>query len=90
MLLEYHFDRVDFVYEPGQFSIRGGLVDVFSYANDTPFRIEFFGDEIETIRTFDAATQLSLKSHSFFNVIPNIQGQISLEGIGSFFEFIGQ
>ena len=90
LLLEYHFDRVDFVYEPGQFSIRGGLVDVFSYANDTPFRIEFFGDEIETIRTFDAATQLSLKSHSFFNVIPNIQGQISLEGIGSFFEFIGQ
>ena len=90
LLLEYHFDRVDFVYEPGQFSIRGGLVDVFSYANDSPFRIEFFGDEIETIRTFDAATQLSLKSHSFFNVIPNIQGQISLEGIGSFFEFIGQ
>ncbi|MCF8330667.1 MAG: transcription-repair coupling factor, partial [Crocinitomicaceae bacterium] len=79
-----------FVYEPGQFSIRGGLVDVFSYANDSPFRIEFFGDEIETIRTFDAATQLSLKSHSFFNIIPNIQGQISLEGIGSFFEFIGQ
>ncbi len=89
LLLEYHFERVDFVYEPGQFSIRGGLIDVFSYANDTPFRIEFFGDEIETIRTFDAATQLSIKTHSFFNVIPNIQGQLTLEGIASFFEFIG-
>jgi transcription-repair coupling factor (superfamily II helicase) len=90
LLLEYHFDRVDFVYEPGQFSIRGGIVDVYSYANDLPFRIEFFGDEVETIRTFDAATQLSVKTHSFFNVIPNIQGQLTLEGVGSFFEFIGK
>ena len=90
LLLEYHFDRVDFVYEPGQFSIRGGIVDVFSYANDLPFRIEFFGDEVETIRTFDAATQLSVKTHSFFNVIPNIQGQLTLEGVGSFFEFLGK
>ena len=90
LLLEYHFDRVDFVYEPGQFSIRGGIVDVYSYANDLPFRIEFFGDEVETIRTFDPATQLSVKTHSFFNVIPNIQGQLTLEGVGSFFEFIGK
>jgi transcription-repair coupling factor (superfamily II helicase) len=90
LLLEYHFDRVDFVYEPGQFSIRGGIVDVYSYANDLPFRIEFFGDEVETIRTFDPATQLSVKTHSFFNVIPNIQGQLNLEGVGSFFEFIGK
>jgi transcription-repair coupling factor (superfamily II helicase) len=90
LLLEYHFERVDFVYEPGQFSIRGGIVDVYSYANDLPFRIEFFGDEVETIRTFDAATQLSVKTHSFFNVIPNIQGQLTLEGVGSFFEFIGK
>ncbi len=90
LLLEYHFDRVDFVYEPGQFSIRGGIVDVFSYANDNPFRIEFFGDEVESIRTFDAGNQLSLVNHKHFNIIPNVQGQLNLEGNGSFFEFLGQ
>ena len=90
LLLDYHFDRVDFVYEPGQFSIRGGIVDVFSYANDNPFRIEFFGDEVESIRTFDASTQLSLVNHKHFNIIPNVQGQLNLEGNGSFFEFLGQ
>ncbi|MFN5635365.1 MAG: transcription-repair coupling factor [Flavobacteriia bacterium] len=90
LLLEYHFDRVDFVYEPGQFSIRGGIVDVFSYANDNPFRIEFFGDEVESIRTFDAGNQLSLVTHKHFNIIPNVQGQLNLEGNGSFFEFLGQ
>ncbi|MFN5149025.1 MAG: transcription-repair coupling factor [Flavobacteriia bacterium] len=90
LLLEYHFDRVDFVYEPGQFSIRGGIVDVFSFSNDHPFRIEFFGDEVESIRTFDASTQLSLVNHKHFNIIPNVQGQLNLEGNGSFFEFIGK
>ena len=89
LLLEYHFDRVDFVYEPGQFSIRGGIVDVFSFANDNPFRIEFFGDEVESIRTFDASSQLSLVNYSHFNIIPNVQGQLNLEGNGSFFEFLG-
>ncbi len=89
LLLEYHFDRVDFVYEPGQFSIRGGIVDVFSYANDNPFRIEFFGDEVETIRTFDAGSQLSLVQHKHFNIIPNVQGQLNLEENGSFFSFLG-
>ncbi|MFM6965162.1 MAG: hypothetical protein ACKOWM_06275 [Sphingomonadales bacterium] len=54
LLLEYQFERVDFVYEPGQFSIRGGILDVFSYANEHPFRIEFFGDKVESIRIFDA------------------------------------
>ena len=90
LLLEYHFDRVDFVYEPGQFSIRGGIVDVFSYSNDHPFRIEFFGDDVESIRTFDASTQLSLVNHKHFNVIPNVQGRLNIEGNGSFFEFLGK
>ncbi len=89
LLLEYHFERVDFVYEPGQFSIRGGIVDVFSYANDFPFRIEFFGDEVDSIRTFDPATQLSEKKHDYFFIVPNIQGSLIKEGITSFFEFIG-
>jgi transcription-repair coupling factor (superfamily II helicase) len=90
LLLEYHFERVDFVYEPGQFSIRGGIVDVYSYSNDLPFRIEFFGDEVESIRTFDASSQLSVTTHRYFNIIPNVQGQLNLEGNGSFFSFLGQ
>lgn len=89
LLLEYHFERVDFVYEPGQFSIRGGIVDVYSYSNDLPFRIEFFGDEVESIRTFDASSQLSVSKHKHFNIIPNVQGQLNLEGNGSFFSFLG-
>ena len=89
LLLEFHFDRVDFVYEPGQFAIRGGIVDVYSYSNDHPFRIEFFGDEVDSIRTFDASSQLSLQVHSFFTVIPNIQGHMILDGVSSFLEFLG-
>ncbi len=90
LLLEYHFDRVEFVYEPGQFSIRGGIVDVFSFSNDHPFRIEFFGDEVETIRTFDAASQLSINKHDHFNIIPNVQGTMSHTINGTFLEFIGK
>lgn len=90
ILLEYHFERVDFVYEPGQFSIRGGIVDVFSFSNDHPFRIEFFGDEVDTIRTFDASTQLSISTHKHFNIIPNVQGSISHSSNASFLEFLGK
>lgn len=90
LLLEYGFDRVDFVYEPGQFSIRGGIVDVFSFSNDEPFRIEFFGDEVDSIRTFDPVSQLSIKQHAFFSIVPNVQKQIILNGNGSFLEFIGK
>ncbi len=89
LLLEYQFDRVDFVYEPGQFSIRGGILDVFSFANEHPFRIEFFGDEVESIRTFDAANQLSIASHHFFNVIPNIQTGISIDIQENILGFVG-
>ena len=87
-LLELRFDRVDFVYEPGQFSIRGGIVDVFSYANDYPYRIEFFGDEVESIRTFDASTQLSINNHQFFNIVPNVQGHLAKENNVTFFDFL--
>ena len=59
VLEEYHFTQVDFVYEPGQYAIRGSLVDVFSFANSDPYRIDFFGDEVESIRTFDIDNQLS-------------------------------
>lgn len=89
-LLDAEFERVDFVYEPGQFSIRGGIVDVFSYANDDPYRIEFFGDEVESIRTFDASTQLSIKTHQHFNIIPNIQRRFVAEENVSLIDYIGK
>ena len=57
--LNISFKRVDFVTEPGDFSVRGGIIDVFSFSNDEPYRIEFFGDEIDSIRSFDVETQLS-------------------------------
>jgi len=73
LLFEHHFERVDFVYEPGQFSIRGGIVDVFSFGNDQPYRIELFDDEVESIRTFDVHDQLSIKNIAKVVIIPNIQ-----------------
>tara|TARA_A200000113_G_scaffold194073_1_gene183942 strand:- start:387 stop:3752 length:3366 start_codon:yes stop_codon:yes gene_type:complete len=88
LLLEYNFEQVNYVYEPGQYSIRGGIVDVFSFASDTPYRIEFFGNEVESIRTFDAASQLSISSHSFFTIVPNIQGEMLVKGMDSFFKYL--
>ncbi|MFT5777381.1 MAG: transcription-repair coupling factor (superfamily II helicase) [Crocinitomicaceae bacterium] len=89
MLQELDFERVEFVYEPGQFSIRGGIVDVFSYSNDLPFRVEFFGDDVESIRTFDASTQLSINKHQFFNIVPNVQGGLMQDENVTFLDFIG-
>lgn len=73
VLFEYEFESVDFVIEPGQFSIRGGIIDVFSFAGDHPFRIEFFGDDIESIRTFDPVTQLSIDSFAKITIVPNVR-----------------
>ena len=89
LLLEYDFDRVDFVYHPGQFAIRGGILDVFSFAADQPFRVEFFGDEVETIRGFDPSTQLSQANFKFFNVIPNVQSSHLLEEVSDLFSYLG-
>jgi transcription-repair coupling factor (superfamily II helicase) len=90
LLNEFHFERVDFVYEPGQFAIRGGIVDVFSYSNDYPFRIEFFGDEVDSIRTFDPVNQLSQANHEFFSIIPNVQGSLLQDDFTSFLTFLGK
>jgi transcription-repair coupling factor (superfamily II helicase) len=70
-LKEYQFERVDFVYEPGQYSIRGGIVDVFSYAAKYPYRIDFFGDEVETIRSFEIDTQLSVDQLTKIQIVPD-------------------
>jgi transcription-repair coupling factor (superfamily II helicase) len=88
MLHEYNFTRTDFVYEPGQYSIRGSIADVFSYSADLPYRIDFFGEEVETIRSFNTDDQLSVSIHKQISVIPNIQ-DISVEEINdSFTDFL--
>jgi len=73
MLVEYGFERVDFVYEPGQYSVRGGIVDIFSYAFEMPYRIDFFGDEVESIRVFDIETQLSQEKRQQVEIVPNLR-----------------
>lgn len=78
VLREYNFERVDFVYEPGQYSIRGSIADVFSYSADRPYRVDFFGEEVETIRSFNTDDQLSVDIHTTVSIIPNIQ-DISIE-----------
>ena len=70
-LIGVGFERVDFVIEPGQYSIRGGILDVFSYANDHPFRIDFFGNEVESIRSFDVENQLSIRPLKKISIVPN-------------------
>ncbi len=73
LLIEFDFERVDFVYEPGQFSIRGGIIDIFSYGNEFPYRIELDDDTIESIRTFDPNSQLSQKKIQSISIVPNAQ-----------------
>ncbi|MBO7263411.1 MAG: DEAD/DEAH box helicase, partial [Alistipes sp.] len=70
-LEEHNFVRVEFVYEPGQYSVRGGLVDIFSYAESRPYRVDFFGDEIDSLRRFDIASQLSEERPEEVYIIPN-------------------
>jgi transcription-repair coupling factor (superfamily II helicase) len=82
MLFEYKFKRVDFVTEPGDFSVRGGIIDVFSFSNNEPYRIEFFGDEIDSIRTFDVETQLSKEKLKKVAIIPNVENKTLQEPLG--------
>ena len=88
ILFEYKFKRVDFVTEPGDFSMRGGIIDVFSFSNDEPYRIEFFGDEIDSIRTFDVASQLSKEKLKKIAIIPNIENKKLEESRESFLKYI--
>ncbi len=88
ILFEYKFKRVDFVTEPGDFSVRGGIVDVFSFSNDEPYRIEFFGDEIDSIRTFDVETQLSKEKLKKVSIMPNVENKTLEEKRESFLKYI--
>jgi transcription-repair coupling factor (superfamily II helicase) len=88
VLFEYNFKRVDFVSEPGEFSVRGGIIDVFSFSNDNPYRIEFFGNEVDSIRTFDVETQLSLEKQKKIAIIPNVENKFLKENRESFLNYI--
>ncbi|WP_437823543.1 transcription-repair coupling factor [Tenacibaculum mesophilum] len=88
VLFEYHFKRVDFVTEPGEFSVRGGIIDVFSFSHDEPYRIEFFGDEVDSIRTFDVETQLSKEKLKKVSIMPNVENKTLQESRESFLKYI--
>ncbi len=88
ILIAMNFDMVEFVVEPGQFALRGGIIDVFSFSNEHPYRIEFFGDEIESIRTFDPSNQLSVANHNHITLLPNVQSRDITEKRVNFFEYI--
>ncbi|MCH5327624.1 MAG: transcription-repair coupling factor [Coprobacter sp.] len=86
-LFEQGFERVDYVYEPGQYAVRGSILDVFSFSNEQPYRIDFFGDEVESIRTFDIESQLSTERHEQISIIPDM-ARSGIYGI-SLPEFVG-
>jgi transcription-repair coupling factor (superfamily II helicase) len=90
LLISYDFEKTDFVYEPGQFAIRGGILDVFSYSADIPYRIELFGDEVDSIRGFEAESQLSNQKLDIISIIPNLSQKVSLEETVPFLNFLPQ
>lgn len=90
VLYSYNFEQVDFVYEPGQFAVRGSIVDVFSYSSERPYRIDFFGDEVESIRDFDIETQLSKKEYKKIDFLPNLQGIEQSESKQHIFDFLSK
>lgn len=88
ILEEYHFEREDFVFEPGQYAVRGGILDVFSFAHDLPYRLEFFGDEIDSIKTFDPVSQMTEESFNSISILPNVQqSMIDVQKV-PFLEFV--
>ena len=91
VLRSYGFEYVDYVYEPGQYAVRGSIIDVFSFSSEFPYRIDFFGDEVESIRTFEVETQLSKERKDSIVIVPDLsrsleQGDAS--GMVSFLDFL--
>ena len=84
----YEFEKADFVHGPGQFAIRGGIIDVFSFSNDHPYRIELFGNEVESIRSFDPGSQLSVEVWDQVSLMPNVQTRLIQEERHSLLDFI--
>ena len=88
ILIEFEFERSEFVYEPGQFSIRGGIIDIFSYANEFPYRIEFIGEAVASLRSFDPSTQLSKEIVNHIEIFPDMQKIVVSEKRESILKFI--
>jgi transcription-repair coupling factor (superfamily II helicase) len=86
----YDFEKTDFVYEAGQFAVRGGIIDVFSYAHELPYRIELVGNEVESIRSFDPSSQLSIEQLERINLIPDVQTRLVKEERQSLFQFLSK
>lgn len=89
VLDEFGFERVDFVYEPGQYAIRGGIVDLYSYSDDKPYRIDFFGNEVESIRSFEIDTQGSISAADRITIVPNLLNLSTKNGGTNFLEYAG-
>lgn len=87
-LADYGFERTDFVYEPGQFAIRGGILDIYSFGNEKPYRVELFGNEVDSIRIVDPETQLSERKLLQVSIIPNVDTQFENEDRVSLFNFL--
>ncbi|MFM2361785.1 MAG: hypothetical protein RLZZ316_687 [Bacteroidota bacterium] len=86
--VDYGFERTDFVYEPGQFAVRGGILDIYSFGNEKPYRVELFGNDIDSIRLFDPETQLSERKLLQVTIIPNVETQFDSSEKVSLFEFL--
>lgn len=87
-LVNYGFDRTDFVFEPGQFALRGGILDIYSYGNEKPYRIELFGNDVDSIRIVDPETQLSERKLLQVTIIPNVDTQFETSDKTSLFSFL--
>jgi transcription-repair coupling factor (superfamily II helicase) len=87
-LVNYGFERTDFVYEPGQFAVRGGIIDIYSYGNEKPYRLELFGNDIDSIRIIDPETQLSERRLLQVSIIPNVDTQFDDADKVSILEFL--
>ncbi|MCW3087463.1 MAG: mfd, partial [Sediminibacterium sp.] len=88
LFVMYGFERTDFVYEPGQFALRGGILDIYSFGNEKPYRVELFGNEVDSIRIFDPETQLSERKLLQVNIIPNVATQFESGEKVSLLEFL--
>ena len=88
VLQSYGFERTDYVYEPGQYAVRGSIVDVFSFSSEYPFRIDFFGDEVESLRTFEVESQLSREKRESVVIVPDLSAGLSGKGTGGMVSFL--
>lgn len=88
VLADYGFERVDYVYEPGQYAVRGSIIDVFSFSSEYPYRVDFFGDEVESIRTFQVDSQLSLGKKDKVVIVPDLSRSLGGKGNGGLVQFL--